>query len=105
PGGPLLPSQGELTDLASPNSVAGHPLLAGVDLHALLVRRAQKLAPVPWLEPVVQTDQGPLLLAGEYEGRRVVVLPFDPRDSNLPKLAAFPLLMANVVEWLDPLAG
>jgi hypothetical protein len=33
------------------------------------------------------------------------VLTFDPANSNLPKLAAFPLLMANLVEWLDPLAG
>ena len=33
------------------------------------------------------------------------MLTFDPRHSNLPKLAAFPLLMANVVDWLYPLAN
>jgi hypothetical protein len=27
---------------------------------------------------------------------------FDPAKSNLPHLAAYPLLMANVVDWLVP---
>ena len=40
--------------------------------------------------------------AVDGDGRRVAVLAFDPQDSNLPKLAAFPLLMANLVYWLDP---
>jgi hypothetical protein len=105
PSGDLLRSEGELLDLPPPGATADHPLLEGINLHPLLVRRAQQLAPVSWLEPLVQTEQGPLLLVGELGGRRIAVLPFDPHDSNLPTLAAFPLLMANLVEWLDPLAG
>ena len=33
------------------------------------------------------------------------MLTFDPRESNLPKLAAFPLLMANLADWLYPQSG
>jgi hypothetical protein len=58
------------------------------------------------LEPVVWSEAGtPLIAAGELEGRRVGALLFNPNDSNLPKLAAFPLLMANLADWLYPLAG
>jgi Ca-activated chloride channel family protein len=98
--------------MASASAVAAeadHPLLAGVDFQALLVDNARRIVPASWLVPLVEAGSGelpaPLLLAGERDGRRVAVLMFDPHDSNLPKLAAFPLLMANVVDWLYPLAG
>ncbi len=82
-----------------------HPLLKGIDLSALLVSEAHSVEAPDWLETLVDSPSGPLLLAGEQDGRRVVVLTFDPRESNLPKLAAFPLLMANITDWLYPLAG
>ena len=76
-----------------------------MDLSALVVADANSVTPPEWLETVVDSSAGPLLLAGEKDGRRVVVLTFDPRQSNLPKLAAFPLLMANIADWLYPLSG
>jgi hypothetical protein len=82
-----------------------HPLVAGMDLSALVVAEANKVTAPGWLETVVDSAAGPLVLAGEQDGRRIVVLTFDPRESNLPKLAAFPLLMANVADWLYPLSG
>jgi len=42
----------------------------------------------------------PLILARERNNRKVLVVGFDPRDSNLPQQSAFPLLMAAVVEWM-----
>lgn len=84
---------------------ADHPLLVGLDLSALLVAEANQVEAPEWLETLVDSPSGPLLLAGEQDGRRVVMLTFDPRKSNLPKLAAFPLLVANVTDWLYPLAG
>jgi hypothetical protein len=84
---------------------SAHPLLAGIDLSALLVAEANTVEAPDWLEVLVDSPAGPLLLAGEQDERRVVVLTFDPRKSNLPKLAAFPLLVANITDWLYPLAG
>jgi hypothetical protein len=92
PSGGFLPSSEEMQS-ARPVAVSDHPLLAGVDLRALVVQRAHKVEPPSWLEPVVTSAQGPLVLAGEREGQRVAVLTFDPRNSNITKLAAFPLLM------------
>jgi hypothetical protein len=103
PTGTFITTTGELEN-ATVAGVSEHPLLAGVDLRSLLVQKGTRVQS-SWLAPVVQSDTGPLLLAGERDGRRVAVLTFDPRESNLPKLAAFPLLMANMVDWLYPLAG
>ncbi len=105
PEGTLLPSSGDMENLRPLPASPGQALLDGVDLRGLIVQKARKIDPPAWLEPVVQAEGGPLLLSGEQNGRRVIVLAFDPHDSNLPKLAAFPLLMANVADWLYPLAG
>jgi Ca-activated chloride channel family protein len=104
PQGVLLPSTDALENVR-PIGGSAHPLLSGVDVVPLVVQKARLLEPVSWLDPVVQSAEGPLLLVGEREGQRIIVLAFDPRESNLPKLAAFPLLMANVVDWLYPLAS
>jgi hypothetical protein len=106
PQGQDFTSTGEVKDVRPVAAGAGHPLLEGVDLAALLVREAPILQAPAWLEPIVVSTAGtPLVLAGERQGQRVVVLAFDPDDSNLPKLAAFPLLFANAVDWLYPLAA
>jgi hypothetical protein len=105
PEGGLFGAGGELRDVRAQAVQPDHELLAGIDLQALMVYRARLIEPPPWLEVLVDSGHGPLLLAGEQAGRRVVVLAFDPQESNLPKLAAFPLLMANVADWLYPLAG
>ncbi len=103
-GGPFA-VQGDLAGVGGPEIVGRHPLLADLDLRALYVDKASKLGVPSWLDSLVQAPNGPLLLAGERDGRRIAVLTFDPRDSNLPKLAAFPLLMANMADWLYPQAG
>jgi Ca-activated chloride channel homolog len=105
PSGGILPGGQEVRDVIPLGADASHPLLAGVDLEPLQVRKARLFEAPPWLETVVDSGRGPLLLAGEQQGRRVAVLAFDPRDSNLPTLAAFPLLVANLVDWLYPLSG
>ena len=54
---------------------------------------------------MIISDQGPLIYAGEQNGQRVVVLGSTRSDSNLTKLAAYPLLMQNLADWLYPLAS
>jgi Ca-activated chloride channel family protein len=105
PRGDFLTSKGEVRDLRPAAVDVSHPVVAGLDLTPLRVTQAQAVEPPDRLETVVDSTLGPLVMVGDLEGRRMVVLTFDPRDSNLTKLAAFPLMMANVVEWLYPLAG
>jgi Aerotolerance regulator N-terminal len=44
--------------------------------------------------------QMPLIVAREDAGRRMLLIGFDLRDSNLSQQPAFPLLIAGAVEWL-----
>ena len=81
--------------------VADDPLLANVDWRALSVAEAQ-LVEAPRLETLVEAEGGPLLLAGEVDGRRVAVFAFDLRASDLPLQIAFPVIMANITAWLSP---
>lgn len=81
------------------------PLLKDVKLSDVSVRVADKLVPGGWARVVVDGDGGPMLLAGEKDGRRIVVLAFDLHDSDLPLQVAFPLLLSNIVGYLAPGSG
>jgi len=81
------------------------PLLKDVKLSEVSVRVADKIAPGAWARVVVDGDGGPMLLAGEKDGRRIVVLAFDLHDSDLPLQVAFPLLLSNIVGYLAPGSG
>jgi hypothetical protein len=77
------------------------PLLQFVEWRDVNVRAARAIS-APWAQSVIEAEGGPLLLAGEQQGRRVVILTFDLRDSDLPLRIAFPVLMANITNWLNP---
>lgn len=80
---------------------ADSPLLTDVDWRNVHIARAQQVN-APGLEPLIEAEGGPLLLAGEVDGRRIVIIPFDLQQSDLPLQIAFPILMANITAWLSP---
>lgn len=103
PDSQLFPVEGEVRLPRIRDWDREHPLLQFVDLRDVAIARATRLTPAPWSRVLVQGDDLPLLLAGEREERqRVVVLPFDLRQTNLPLSAAFPILMLNVMGYLEP---
>jgi Ca-activated chloride channel homolog len=77
------------------------PLLRYVEWRDVNIRQAQTIS-APWAQTLIGAAGGPLLLAGEYRGRRVAILTFDLGDSDLPLRVAFPILMANITDWLNP---
>lgn len=78
-------------------------LLNDVDLSSIHVLRAShQLKATSWLQPVIQTPQTPLLLAGENNNQRVAVLSFDLHNSDLPLQPAFPILIHNMTNWFLP---
>jgi Ca-activated chloride channel family protein len=101
--------QGEATD----------PLLTHVNLAEVGVLEAVRIPLPAWARPVIAGDlpastspvqpggdsSTPLLFGGGTGGRRIAVLAFDLRRSDLPLQVAFPLLMANLVDWLAPAGG
>ena len=81
--------------------LADSPLLQFVDWGNVNVLVAKDVT-APWAQTLVEADGGPLLMIGEQNGRRLAILTFDLRDSDLPLQIAFPILMANITGWLSP---
>jgi Ca-activated chloride channel homolog len=80
----------------------GHPLLRHVDWSEVHVAAAQRLPLDTTWETVVDSDGGPLLAVREVGGQRQAALAFDLTQSDLALRPAFPILMANLLEWLLP---
>ena len=96
----LLSVTGAFSDTVAVQ-LADSPLLQFVDWRNVNIREAKNVA-APWAETLVQGEGGPLLLAGERNGRRIAILTFSLNDSDLPLQIAFPILMANITDWLNP---
>jgi hypothetical protein len=98
PGGSVA---GPLSDPVLSGTDDTSTLLTGVDLTSLSVPASatRRITPPQWMAPVAWTPGGPLLVAGASGRQRVAVLAFDPARSNLPSLAAFPILLQNLLRW------
>jgi hypothetical protein len=44
---------------------------------------------------------GPLLVAGEREGGRFVLFTFDVRESDVPLLVSWPVMLINAIDWFS----
>lgn len=84
---------------------AAHPLMRHVDWSEVRVAAARKVAAGEGWVAVVDSDGGPLLAVREEGGRREALLAFDLSRSDLPLRPAFPVLMANLLDWLLPRPG
>jgi len=79
-----------------------HPLMAFLDFDAVNIRSMQTVTTTGWGTPLVGADGGELIIAGEDDGRQIVLMPFDLNESDLPLQITFPLFMANAIEWFTP---
>ncbi len=77
------------------------PLLQFVDWGGVNIRQMRQVE-APWAETLVEAAGGPLLMIGERDGHRLAILTFDLRDSDLPLQVTYPILMANLTNWLTP---
>lgn len=75
-----------------------HPVTRLTDLRGVQVDGAAVLRPQAGL--VLAEGDGPLVWVYEGRGIRAVVLPFPLERSDLPLHPAFPILIANAVQWL-----
>jgi hypothetical protein len=98
PGGHVGASQADSTLSGTDQS---SPLLGGVNLSSLVIDTgaARDLTLPGWLTRVAWSPGGPLIAAGANGRQRVAILSFDPSRSNLPQLASFPIMAANLVTW------
>lgn len=80
-----------------------HPVTRWVRTRDISVRNPATLKVEPGDTVLAYTEgdpPAPLILARERNGHRMLVVGFNPHDSNLPLESAFPLLMAGSVEWM-----
>ncbi len=80
-----------------------HPVTRWVRTRDVSVRNPA-LLDVRRTDVVLASSDGhppkPLIVAREQNGHKILLIGFDPQDSNFPQQAAFPLLVAGTVEWL-----
>lgn len=83
------------------------PRLNNLALDEVNVLSAAQISQPDWATPLLvdASSQLPILMAGTHSGieqseRRIAVLGFDIRNSDLPLQVAFPLLLANLIDWL-----
>ncbi len=101
-GSPLLPVSGEIVTPPLDYVAQDHDLMQFVDIRDLQVSRARRLELPPWADELIGSNRGPLLFSGTFDGRRMVVFTFSLMQSNLPLRTAFPVLMGNIYQWLNP---
>lgn len=77
-----------------------HPVTRFVEWNDVIVARSRKVTAAAGLEPIVEGQGGPLVLAGEIGGGRVLQLAFDPLESDLPLRVAWPVTLLNATGWL-----
>ena len=77
------------------------PITAFVDLDEMSLLQFREVT-AAWARPLIRAAGGDILLVGEANARQIAILPFDVRDSNLPLLIAYPILMANLLDWFSP---
>ncbi|MBW1871578.1 MAG: hypothetical protein JRJ19_05905 [Deltaproteobacteria bacterium] len=76
-----------------------HPVSDGVSLIDVQIKTASRLKPVAGDVELLQDKQGPLMIARESSGRRLLGVGFDLAQSDLPLRVAFPLLVQNCLDW------
>ncbi|MCY1061888.1 VWA domain-containing protein [Nannocystis sp. SCPEA4] len=84
-----------------------HPLLDGVVLKDVNLRRGTRLATEPGDTVLVRSLGEPLVVLRHElggDGRRprsVLAFGFDPRQTDLPLRTAFPILVANIITYFE----
>jgi hypothetical protein len=80
-----------------------HPVTRWIHTHDVSVRNPASLQVQP-NDVVLASAEGnppvPLILAREQNGHRLLIVGFDPQNSNLPLQSAYPLLIAGGIEWM-----
>ncbi|GAB4494152.1 MAG: BatA and WFA domain-containing protein [Anaerolineales bacterium] len=82
-----------------------HPLTRYVDWSNVHILQANSVPLPAWADLLIEAEGRPLVFAGETGGRRVAVLTFDLRQSDLPLQVAYPILFSNLINYLVPPAA
>jgi len=79
-----------------------NPLLESISLSGLTIGSALRMEPGPGFTPLAVSRESPLMLTWEQKGLKVLLIGFDPAQSDFPLRTGFPLLLANTLSWFFP---
>ncbi|HVB96305.1 MAG TPA: BatA domain-containing protein, partial [Chloroflexota bacterium] len=101
-GNSLVPVTGTLATANIVQTESGNPLFDSVDLTGLVIPGAGRITELSWAHPIAQTGAGPVMFEGQQAGRNVVVIGFEPAQTQFPERIAFPIFISNLVQTLAP---
>ncbi len=79
-----------------------NPLLESISLSGLTIGSALRLETGPGFTPLAVSHEEPLMLSWDQSGLKVLLVGFDPAQSDFPLRTGFPLLLANALTWFFP---
>jgi Ca-activated chloride channel family protein len=82
-----------------------HPLLRFASFDNVQIAESMAVKTPPWAVTMVDSQQSPLIIAGELSRQRIVWVGFDTLQSTWPLRISFPIFIANAVDWLNPSAA
>jgi len=77
-----------------------HPIMRYAGLDELVMADSTRLTLPAEAQALAMSSAGPLITSLEKQGRRSIVVAFDPVRSNWPLLVGFPVFMSNAMSWL-----
>ena len=78
-----------------------HPILRHVHLDNVQITEAYQVEVPTTASVLVHSFEDPLLIVEEARNRRVVFIAIDTLKSDLPLRIAFPLIVANTIQWFQ----
>jgi Ca-activated chloride channel homolog len=100
-GNTIVPVNGEVAHADIVHTDSSSTLFDAVDLGGLFVPSLDVFGTVPWAHSVADSSQGTAILDGTRDGRRILVLGFDPGTTDWPQRISFPVFVANLVDSLS----
>ena len=81
---------------------SGGALLEFIDQIKFDIAVTKKMSTPSWGQVVLNSEETPLIIAGERGEQKVIVFGFDLHQTDLPVITEFPIFIYNTIKWFIP---
>ncbi len=82
-----------------------HPILRHVHLENVQIGEAYQITPPPTAQVIARSFESPVLFVDVAPNRKIVFAAIDILQSDLPLRIAFPVIIANTIQWFQQGSG
>lgn len=82
-------------------TIKDHPITEYIQFQDTHIAGAKVYKPFNWGEAIISSKDIPLVYAGVVQGYPKILFTFDLHHSDLPLRSEFPVLVENIVNWLN----